>query len=259
MHLSKIPSLTKKLVSDNSPVILTAIGVTGTITSVYLAVKATFKAAEVIQAEKEKPLGYIKPKHLTPFDNKTKFKLVWKLYVPTAVTCGMTCGCIIAANYIGTRRAAALATAYSLSEKAVAEYKTKVIEKMGEDSEKEVRDEIAQEHVTETAHKSEVLFVSGEVLCHDGPSGRYFMCDKETLRRAQNDVGYEILHSDYATLSFFYKKVGLEPTSTSDEFGWNSENPCELLFSTTETPDGRPCLSYDFSVVPVRNPWIFHA
>ena len=45
MNIKKIVAYTTKLLNDNSPVILTALGVTGTITTAYLAVKATFKAA----------------------------------------------------------------------------------------------------------------------------------------------------------------------------------------------------------------------
>ena len=81
------------------------------------------------------------------------------------------------------------------------------------------------------------------------------MCNKETIRRAANDMNYQILKSDWATVTDFYDKVGLEPTSESDEYGWNGEHPLELGFSTHETPDGKPCLSYEFVVSPIRNPW----
>lgn len=278
MNLIKLATRTKKMVSDNSPVILTAIGVTGTITTAYLAAKASFKAADTLRYEGIRRVNAaafereaniaLRPTEVEGVDDlqrdtgfippKEQVGLVWKYYVPAAVTGVMTCTCIIAASYIGTRRAAALAAAYSLSERALAEYRDKVIERLGEDEHESIRQDIAQDRVDRTAPDREVLFVTdGNVLCHDGYSGRYFMSDKERLRRAANDIAYQVLHSDYATLSDFYDKVGLDSTSVSEEMGWNTENQIELLFSTVETPDGQPCLSYDFAVVPIREPWRF--
>jgi len=254
MNIKKIVASTTKLLNDNSPVILTALGVTGTITTAYLAVKATFKAAEMILDEETKPPGYIKKEHKEPFDTKAKAKLVWKLYIPAVVTGAATVTCIIGANYIGTKKAAALAAAYSVSERALDEYKAKVIERVGEVEEKKIRDEIEQER-QESRPLVTFLESNNDVLFLDAFSGRYFKCNKETIRRALNDINYQILHSDSASLSDFWEKIGLEPTSVSDEIGWNSEHPLEIEFSCHETPDGKACMAYEFTVVPVHNFW----
>lgn len=255
MNIHKLVKQSKKLVSDNSPAILTAIGVTGTITTAYLAARASFKASDVIRENKPWDFNGTSPKP-EPLTKKEKALLVWKLYIPAVLTGAATCACILGANYIGTKRAVALATAYSLSKEAAEEYQTKVVDKLGKAEEKQLRDELAQERANKLKSQ-EVVFVVGDSLCHDAFSGRYFMCDKEKIRRAENDINYEILHSDYATLHDFYKIVGLEDTSVSHELGWNAENPLAISYSTVESPDGRPCLSYDFAVVPIRDPWRF--
>lgn len=270
MNIPRLMSSAKKVVSDNSPVILTAIGVTGTITTAVLTAKATVKAIERLNAtEAERTETYLRDHELLPpFGKKEKFKLLWTLYVPAVTTGAVTCTCIIGANYIGTRRAAALAAAYSLTEKALSEYKDlsdykgeilneykdKVIQKAGEETHKEIVQEMAQERLAQ-APPAAIMGI-GESLCHDAFTNRYFASNKETIRRAANDINYQILHNDWATLSDFYKKVGLEPTSVSDELGWNGENPCEILFAPIEGPNGLPALSYDFAFVPIRAPWV---
>lgn len=250
MNLAKLVSDAKKLVSDNSHVILTAIGVTGTITTAVLAAKASFKASKVIE---ETQPEYIKGEMRHLLDTKQKTKLVWKLYIPAVVTGGLTCTCIVGANYIGTKRAAALAAAYSLSETAMNEYKSKVVDRIGESEEQRLRDELDRERGK--VNREVFLVGDSETLFLDAYSGRYFHSSKESIRRAVNDANYQILRSDYATLSDFWDSVGLDRTSISDEFGWNGDNPLEVSFSTHETPDGKACMAYDFLVVPVRNPW----
>jgi len=53
MDIGAIVSRARKAAADNTPTILTAIGVTGTIATAILASKASFKAAEVL-AERRK-------------------------------------------------------------------------------------------------------------------------------------------------------------------------------------------------------------
>jgi hypothetical protein len=267
MNISRIVSKTKKVVSDNSPLILTAVGVAGTITTAYLAAKASFRASEVLRDEaltrENKLVLEADPNDPAPvivrnLTKKEKFDLLWKLYIPAVTTGVVTCTSIVFANRITTKRAAALATAYSLSERAYAEYRDKVVEKLGKEEEAEVRKEVAQARVNAAPPSGEIFIneVDG-VLCHDAYSGRYFKSSKNAIEAARNAINYDILKSDYATLTSFWDKIGLPQTSGSDEMGWNSERPLELGWSTVESPDGKPCLSYDFVVVPIRDPWRF--
>lgn len=247
-----------KFAADNSPAILTAIGVTGALTTAYLTGKASFKAAELI-LEKQKRLDE-EPKSY-PLDTKEKVELVWRLYIPAAATGLLTVTCIIGANRIGTRRAAALATAMTISEKAFTEYKDKVVERLGKNKEQAVRDEIAQERVDRTPvslTKEVIIAGGGDVLCFDVFTGRYFKSDMETIKKAQNDVNYQIINNMYASVSDFYNRIGLPPTGYSDEVGWNSDKLMELDISTTMSDDGRPCISINFAAVPVRDYDRFH-
>lgn len=246
-----------KIASDNSPAILTALGVTGTLTAVFLTGKATFKAADIIALENEHILqnpGTVNTNY-EALSAKEKTNLVWKLYVPAAGTAAMAVACIIAANHVGTRRAAAIASAYTLSEKAFVEYKGKVLEKLGEKKEQTVRDEIAQDRVNKNPPAKSTLFVTedGLVPCLDTHSGRYFKSTRQRIDQAVLDTNFQILHEDYASVSDFWERIGLAKTASSDEIGWNTNGRLDIEYATAMTDDGKPCLTVGFRSVPVRS------
>lgn len=251
MNLSLMASRAAKMVSDNSPAILTAVGVVGTLTTAVLTGKAAFKAAQILDDEETRIIR----DNDEPLHPREKLYFTWKLFIPPAVVGMSTIACIIAANRIEARRASALIAAYALSERAFEDYKHKIVEKLGERKELSVRDEIAQDRITRNPPPPEMMAwdeSSTSVLCCDLFTGRYFLSDVESIRRAENDINYQILNSFYASLSDFYERVGLQRTSMSDDFGWNSDKPLTLHISTAMTPLGRPCITFDFTVLPIR-------
>lgn len=246
-----------KLAQDNSPAILTAVGVAGTLSTAFLTGRASFKAADLIRYGEYGSIGNTKHRSFTP---KEKFKLVWRFYVPAACSAGLTVAAIIFACQIGTRRAAAMAAAYTISEKAFAEYREKVVEKIGENKERQVRDELAQDRVAQNPPSSNqvLLAAGGNVLCHEAFTGRYFRCDIETLRQAQNTINYRVLNDSYASLTDFYNLIGLPSTTMSDDLGWNSDDQMlDLIFSAVMAEDGQPAISMEYRVKPIRNYWKF--
>lgn len=245
MNWADLIKRTERLFTSNSPHILTAIGVSGTLATAFLTGKASFQACNTIRHEEL----YEENRTMEP---KERFLVVWKLYIPAASTGVLTVVCIIAANRIGARRAAAIAAVYSISERAFVEYKEKVVETLGVNKEQALRDGLAQDRVTrDPVHDREVIITgNGEVLCHEAFTGRYFNCSMETLKKAQNDMNYQILNGMYASLSDFYEKIGLPLTSFSDEIGWTTDRSLELKFSATLSGDQRPCISFEYHVSP---------
>lgn len=240
----------EKLIVDNSPAILTAIGVTGTITTAVLAAKATYKYMKELAEE-----GYYDRDYKFERSSREHVEHAWRFYIPAATTGALTIACIIGANRIGNRRAAAIAAAYSLSDKAFSEYKEKVIEKLGMNKERAVRDEVAQDQVTRNPSTGKEIVVTGngEVLCYEAYTGRYFKSSMEALRKAQNNINFNLLNDGYVSLTDFYTELGIPRTSASDEVGWKNDSMLDLQFSTTLSDDGRPCISIDYRVEPIRN------
>lgn len=259
-NLKQILKTTEKLLIDNSPMIMTSIGVAGAITTAVMTGQATVKAVRLIDAQQ--PAEWEKNQNgKQELTRKEKLELTWKLYIPAVGVGGITVFAIISANRIGTRRAAAMAAAYTISEKAFTEYKDKVVEHIGANKEQKIRDEIAQDRVNRTPMERVIVTDSTMTECFDAFSGRYWPCDMETIRQAMNDINFEILHNDFATVSEYYKKVGLKPTAVSDELGWNTDKKLELSFSSTlKEEKGKPTipvLVVDFARVPINEPWRF--
>ena len=241
----------EQLAADNSPAILTGIGVTGTVATAILTGKASIKAARLIDSEYQNNRS-------TPrfeLNKRDKVRMTWKLYIPAAGCCVLTVASIITANQIGTRRAAAMAAAYGLSERAFERYKDQVKEKFGEAKERDVRDDLAQKQVRENPPQENTVLVtaSGDVLCLELFTGRYFRSDIESIKKAQNDLNYRLLNHGYASLSEFYDIIGLQHTQVSDDLGWSSDKMMELTFSGALTPDDKPCMVIDYQVGPRDN------
>lgn len=243
MNLTHIFNNGKKAVKANSPEILTAFGVSGVVVTSYLAAKGAIQADRILQ-EGQEP-GFEDPER----DLKTKVSLTWKCYIPAFASGVITASCIMGASKANSKRTAVAVGAYSLTEKAFAEYREKVVEQLGENKEQKIRDEIKQDRVTKLGSKDVIITGKGEVVCCELLTGRYFKSDMETLRRAQNDINARINNERYVNLDEFYDLIGLPYTSQSNTCGWDSAKLMELEFTTTLTPDGTPCLAFDYNYV----------
>ena len=145
--------LSTKLGSVNPTTLLTGMGVTGVVTTAYLAGRGSYKAAELIERENRLRIAteMLDPADVIPkMTTKDKIKLVWPLYVPAVSVGCTTITAIVMSNHTASKKIAALTVASGISERALNEYKTKVVEKLGEKKAVEIRDEIAQDRVLNT-------------------------------------------------------------------------------------------------------------
>lgn len=309
----------EKLVADNSPAILSAVGATGVAITAFLVGKATFRAAKILSDEEaanrkfqedtpitnvelveeegkltgkakdaaeirelqesgmsvgeiaeltERPEATVEAllkfnesvrkaisEPYVPLDNRAKFKLIWKEYVPAAVIGAITVTSIFGANRIGTRRAVAMATAFRLSQKAADEYQDKVLAKFGKNKEGQVRDELAQDrankHPISTDQEMYLLNLPGIELWMDGFSGRFFRSDRETVRSYVNDFNEMLHRAGSASLSDFWELLGLEPTDVSNDLGWTAEKILVAEYTAVSTRLG-PAMVIGYKVQPVR-------
>jgi len=264
LKLSILAKQAKKAVADNSPAILTALGVTGTLTVAYLTGKASFKAAEIIRDAQNKDCagnescvnGHLSeglpcPKD-SSMDNWDKVDLVWREFIPAAGIAAMTVAAIVGANHISTKRVAAFASAYSMAEKGFTQYKDKVLEKVGPKKEGEIRDEVAKQQLRDhPLSKSPIIITGhGDHVCFDTYSGRYFQSDIERVRSAVNDIRDQVHNQDSASLTDYWSLIGLDPTQTSDDIGWTPDKKLDVHYTSELTKEGKPCLVITFLTPP---------
>lgn len=247
-NLNDIVKSVKSTLVQRSPEILTGIGIAGMVVTTVLAVKATPKALRLLdEAENEKEAD------LTVGD---KIKACWKCYIPTAVTGVTSVACLVGASSVHTRRNAALAAAYTLSDSALREYREKVVETIGEKKEKVVRDAVAKEKIEKdpVTNKEVIVTEKGDTLCYDGIFGRYFKSDMESIKRAINKINRQIVCDMYVSLNEFYDELGLNHVPIGDDLGWCiDDGQIEIDFSSQLAEDGTPCLVMNYSVTPRYN------
>jgi hypothetical protein len=260
MKMTTLGSLAKqaeRFTLDNAPSIMTGIGMVGTVITTYFTARATFQAHHEIDEEcrrrfhTDPKFGDEGNEDISTFD---KIKLVWPLYIPAASTLVISLTAAACANRISTKRAVAMAAAYSLSEGRFAEYKSKVVEKFNPNKETEVRSEIAQDRVSDKPPREGQIVMTGlgDTLFYDQPSDRYFTSDIEKVRRIQNDINQQVLHVGCALLSDLYTCLQMNSTPYSEEVGWTTDNLLDLKFSAVLTDQSKPCICIDYAVEPIR-------
>ena len=260
INFSKTFKDMKSLMSKHSPEILTGVGIAGMITTTVLAVKATPKALRLIEeAERQKYVDIHKDYHSIDREPLTKLetvKVAWKPYIPAVITGVTATACLVGSTSVSVKRNAALATAYQLSTTALAEYKEKVIETIGEKKERTIHDELAKDKVEKNpVNRSEVIFTgNGKTLCHDAITGRYFNSDKNTIDRAVNELNRRMTSGMemYISLNEFYDAIDLpRVTPMGDDLGWRvDQGLIEIHFGAVLTKDNEPCMVLEFLIPP---------
>lgn len=247
MSLNNVFRAAQQFVTNNTPGILTGLGAAGVVTTAVLTGKAGYTSGLILADEYSEHVS----KSNAPI--KDKAKKVWREFIPPAIAGVATVTVIIAANRVGSRRTAAIAAAFNISEKMAEEYKTKVVETFGKKAEEKVRVDLASDQMDRTPGRDVVIITGSDVLFFDRYSGRYFTSDIEKVRQAVNKINHQVNNSYYASMTDFYDLIGLERTEVSDEFGWNADELLEVDFTAVLTPgSAKPAIAISFNKAPIR-------
>lgn len=252
---------TKLSIKKASPEILIVAGTVGVVVSAVMACKATLKVESVIddtkakitkvneaveRGETEAGLTYSledKQHDLTILYAQTAVSLA-KLYGPAVLVGTASIGCIIGSHNILRKRNVALAAAYATVDKAYKEYRGRVIEKFGEEVDRQLRFDTSKQTVTETVkdENGEEKTVEKEVDVVDdvitSPYSKFFdessRCwEKDAnynlmfLRRMQSMFNDKLKANGYVFLNDVYDALDIERTPEGQTVGWvyNPENP----------------------------------
>lgn len=235
----------------NAPAILTASACVGTVATAILTAKSTTLAIERIADYCEDNLR--SPEDLTW---REKFTVSYRVYIPPAITAVATLVSIVAANRIQYSRGAAFALAYTGSEAAFKRYREAVADVVKPKDREKIKARVAEKSLSEASKPvSGTVFVasSGDVLCYDVFSGRYFKSDIETIRRVENNINSQLNLECYASLNEFYNGLGIPPIAAGDLVGWDEPNSLSIEFGSQLTEKGEPVLTVDFLVSPKEN------
>lgn len=242
LDLSNVAKGVRTFTTKHGPAILMGFGFTSMVGAVAFTADGTVKALKLIEEAKAER-GYSEEESLP---KKEVFKTCWKCYIPAGLALTTSVACFLGANSVNARRTAALAAAYQISETALSEYRDKVIETIGEETEQVVREKVAEKQIEKNpVNNSEVIVTGiGEVRCFDPLSSRYFTSDRESLRSAENILNKRMLYGigESVSLNEFYDEIGLPRIDLGDHIGWNSEHLIDLDITAHVSDDGKPSL-----------------
>ena len=199
----------------NASTILTYAGGIGVIATSVMAVKATPKAIALLENAKEE-----KGENLTKIE---KVKIAGPAYIPTVLIGVSTIACIFGANVLSQRQQAALMSAYALLDNSYKDYKKKVKELYGEDSDVRIKEEISKDKYNEDPYPIE----DGKQLFYDEFSQRHFEATTEEVLRAEHEINRMLAVYYGVYLNEFYELLGLERTDYGDYLGWSTEELVE--------------------------------
>lgn len=246
----------------HSPEILVVTGVIGVVASAVLACKATTKATAIIEQDK-KDTEAIKQwenhRELVPVDYnnedakkdiaivhaKTSLKIA-KTYAPAVILGGLSITCILASNNILRKRNVALAAAYTTLDNSFKGYRQRVIERFGEELDRELKYNIktkeVEEKVVDEKGKEKTVKKTIDTVDPKGEIGSpyAFFFDNGCLgwqKDAEHNKWYVLQQQNYANeklkangylfLNDVYDMFGVPRTKAGQIVGWiyNEKNP----------------------------------
>ena len=243
-----------------SPEILVVAGVVGTVASAVMACKATTKVGQIMdKAKKDIKLIHDSvehpenlPEEYTVEDSKKDLAIVYahtgldfiKLYGPSVALGALSIASILTSNNILRKRNVAIAAAYTVVDSGFKEYRGRVIERFGEELDKELKLNIKakefeetvvdgkgkEKTVKKTVNVAEPNEYSDYARCFDDGCAGW---DKDSeynlmfLRHQQNHANEMLRSKGYLFLNDVYDMLGIPRTRAGQVVGWiyDEKNP----------------------------------
>lgn len=243
----------------HSPEILVVAGVIGTVASAVMACKATTKVSGIIDNAKEE----IEKVHIvmadesyadkyTEEDSKKDLTIIYaqtglkiaKLYAPSVILAILSLGSVVASNNILRKRNVALAAAYATIDNSFKDYRKRVVERFGEEIDKQLKYNIKAEEIEETVidenGEEKKIKTTVDTIDPDTVSdyarffdaaSPYWEKDSEynlMFLKSQQKYANDLLKAQgYLFLNDVYKALGIDQTKAGQVVGWiyDPENP----------------------------------
>lgn len=239
----------KLFLQRSSPTILTCIAAIGVGLTAVATARATIKVTELLKEEEEKKGIEL-----------TKMEIVQTavpVYIP-AIAIGLsTISCIFGANTMNKQKQASIASAYALLNSYHKEYRKKLIELHGEETDIEVRNAIAREYCN--YHCIDINEPDRKVLFYDEISKRSVLRYEREIIDAEYHFNRNFCMRGYAYLNEFYEYLGLPHTKYGKNAGWSMASGIEWVdfeHRMIASEEGVPMYLIDMVFFPdILNEW----
>lgn len=246
-----------KGIAKKSPVILLAAGLITGAAAIVCTVRETAAAKEDLdektqrkRAETCDPEAVLTAKEI--------ISTVWKRYISVGALSLAAVLFILCSTGISHRRCESLSAAYGLLAASHGEYVDKVVETVGKTKEKDIRDEIAKDHIRRVESVTPVEKIldtgAGDTLFVDTMCGREFHSSYDAIRRSINTVNDRMIRFDEViTVNDIYDEWKLPHTNAGGLLGWGyvAEGLVSIEFVPVMASDGEtPAVGIRFNNLP---------
>lgn len=243
---NKVPNqVTKKIAlsslhaKKHSPVVLFGAGVIGITATVVLACRATLKLDEHVNETETRIKAIESNKDLTDkarhkeivFVRSTAAIETAKLYGPSVLIGVASVFALTGSHVILTKRNTALGAAYAVLDRGMKEYRQRVIEKYGEEEDRDLRHGYQMVEVVDETEDGPVVSTVKRTIGKHSIYARYFDEGNKNWQRAQGynqlfiqsqqQYANQRLHSyGYLFLNDVYESLGMPRTPEGQLVGW---------------------------------------
>lgn len=247
-----------------SPTIMIVGGIAGVVVGTVMACKATMKLKPILDENKEavddihqymnedvfeEYTEKDEKKAVTIEHLKTAGKVV-KLYAPAVAVEVVSIGCIVGSHKILTKRNVGLAGAYAAVQKEFKDYRDRVVDRFGEDLDRELKYNISKaeykEKETDESGKTKTVKKSVDVTDENGCSGYAKFFDEASrnwtkdpehnkwfLNNAERYFNDKLRIDKFVFLNDIYDYLDIPRTQQGQTDGWvyDAENPEDSCIS----------------------------
>ena len=254
LNISRTLSMANLKLKKHSPEILMAAGVVGVVTSAVMACKATLKVNDILEEMKANNDAVnemliddrVKPEEYSEEDAKkdraiivaqTGIKFI-KLYGPAVALGALSISSILASNNIMRKRNIALAAAYTVVDSSFKDYRARLVERFGEELDRELKYNIKTEQVEEVVvdenGKEKIEVNTVKTANPASEYSQYARCfttgcightkdpyyNLNVVRRNENFANNKLRTQGYLFLNEVYEMFGFPKTPAGQIVGW---------------------------------------
>lgn len=212
----------KLFIKKNAGTILSVMGSIGVVATAITAARAAPKAIKLLDDAREEKGSKLSKMEIAQIGFKT--------YLPVGLVSAATITCIMSANVLSRNKQANITSAYALLDQSYKDYRRKVIEMYGEETDHKIIEAIAVDRAKEVRISASYMCDnvdlslddnSGKpVLWYEEYSKRFFEATLEQILSAEYHLNRNYILRGCATINEMYDFFGLDPVEWGDDLGW---------------------------------------
>lgn len=217
-------------IKKNAGTILSVMGSIGVVATAITAARAAPKAIKLLDDAREEKGSKLSKMEIAQIGFKT--------YLPVGLVSVATITCIMSTNVLSRNKQANITSAYALLDQSYKDYRRKVIEMYGEETDHKIIEAIAMDRAKEVRISASYMCdnvdlslddSSGKpVLWYEEYSKRFFEATLEQILSAEYHLNRNYIIRGCATINEMYDFFGLDPVEWGDDLGWEPMNEGEF-------------------------------